>query len=84
MRFVCLAAVLAMLAPGACAVKSSEEPLVASVDKVCQDPRPEVCTMEYVPVCATMQDGSRKTCPNGCSACADAAVRSRDASTCSE
>jgi hypothetical protein len=41
----------------------------------CEDPRPEVCTREYRPVCAEVADGSLRTYPNGCDACADKAVR---------
>lgn len=40
----------------------------------CTDPRPQICTREYSPVCATLTDGSRKTYANGCTACADTAV----------
>jgi len=37
----------------------------------CGEERPEVCTMEYVPVCAELEDGSWKTYSNACSACSD-------------
>jgi hypothetical protein len=40
----------------------------------CMEPRPQVCTQDYRPVCAELQDGSFKTFFNGCSACSDAAV----------
>lgn len=40
----------------------------------CHTPRPQVCTMEYDPVCAVLDDGERKQYANGCSACGDAAV----------
>lgn len=43
---------------------------------VCQDPRPEVCTMEYDPVCGKKSDGSYKTYSNGCTACSDPDVMS--------
>lgn len=42
----------------------------------CTEPRPQICTMEYLPVCARLTDGSQTTFPSGCSACADAAVLS--------
>ena len=42
----------------------------------CTDPRPQVCTQDYRPVCAQLQDGRSKTYSNGCSACADPAVSS--------
>jgi len=51
----------------------------------CKEPRPEMCTQEYRPVCATRDNGVRcvttpcdstetKTYSNGCMACADPAV----------
>ena len=40
----------------------------------CTMPRPEVCTMDYTPVCAELQDGTTKTYSNACTACADAGV----------
>ena len=40
----------------------------------CTMPRPQVCTKEYRPVCATRRDGTRRTYGNGCSACAEANV----------
>ena len=38
---------------------------------VCSDPRPQVCTMDYNPVCGEKKDGSHKTYSNGCTACSD-------------
>lgn len=40
----------------------------------CPSPRPQVCTQDYRPVCAVLQDGSFNTYPNGCNACSDPAV----------
>ncbi len=37
----------------------------------CGEKRPEICTMEYLPVCAELDDGTWKTCSNACSACSD-------------
>jgi len=37
----------------------------------CPDPRPQMCTMDYRPVCGELKDGSFKTFSNGCMACAD-------------
>ena len=53
----------------------------------CTDPRPQLCTMEYAPVCATRDTGVRcitapcpsseqKTYSTGCTACSDAKVSS--------
>jgi hypothetical protein len=48
----------------------------------CVNPRPEVCTMDYTPVCATRADGSTATYSNGCSACSDAEVVSHRPGAC--
>jgi alkaline phosphatase D len=40
----------------------------------CPEPRPQVCTREYRPVCAKLQDGGFITYANGCSACTDLSV----------
>ena len=48
------------------------EPMAGATQ--CEEPRPQVCTADYRPVCATLADGSQKTYSNGCSACGDPAV----------
>jgi len=40
----------------------------------CHEPRPQICTREYNPVCATYKDGSKKTGATGCTACSDSEV----------
>ena len=40
----------------------------------CTDPRPQICTREYNPVCATLDDGSVKSYATGCTACSDEQV----------
>lgn len=66
-------------APGA-ALRASEPGLTA-----CTDPRPEMCTREYRPVCAVRDTGIRcittpcdsteeKTYGNACDACSDPKV----------
>jgi len=46
----------------------------------CTDPRPQVCTMDYTPVCATRctttpcETPEVKTYANACTACADPSV----------
>ena len=40
----------------------------------CTDPRPQMCTMEYDPVCGVRSDGSEMTYSTGCVACSDANV----------
>lgn len=41
---------------------------------ICPEQRPEMCTMQYDPVCATLSDGVRKTYSSDCTACADTNV----------
>lgn len=56
-----------------------------TIDTECQDPRPEICTREYRPVCALRDTGVRcvttpcastewRTYGNACTACSDADV----------
>ena len=42
--------------------------------QACKDPRPEICTLDYNPVCGLLESGERRLYANGCSACADPAV----------
>lgn len=45
---------------------------------VCQDPRPEICTMNYDPVCGVREEEGKETFEtysNGCSACSHGEVR---------
>ncbi len=37
---------------------------------VCDEPRPQICTSEYNPVCASYNNGRKKTESTGCTACA--------------
>jgi hypothetical protein len=45
-----------------------------TVQHSCEDPRPEACTREYVPVCAIKSDKSEGLYANGCSACSNSKV----------
>jgi len=49
--------------------KTSEAELI-----ICTDPRPEVCTMEFLLVCGERDDYSYKTYSNGCNACSEPEV----------
>jgi len=59
---------------GGCTAYTSESTQLTGLANVCKDPRPQICTMEYRPVCATLTDASVKTFASGCSACSDAQV----------
>lgn len=54
----------------ACATKAD----IPEGQTACVEPRPEVCTMNYMPVCATQNTEEYKTYSNACSACADSKV----------
>jgi len=41
---------------------------------ICQEPRPQICTMDYQPVCAQLEDGTFKTYSNDCTACSETLV----------
>jgi len=49
-------------------------PETGSLHTICSSPRPEMCTMDYRPVCALLKSGSWQQFSNGCSACADPRV----------
>ncbi len=48
----------------------------------CTDPRPQICTLDYSPVCGVLGNQERKEYSNGCGACADPAVTSYTAGPC--
>lgn len=50
----------------------------------CPAERPQVCTMEYNPVCATLASGGRKTYSSPCNACADDKVTQHLGGACPE
>lgn len=62
-----------------CSVPDNDRSAAAQKDShvytQCTEPRPEICTREYNPVCATLSTGSEeKTFATGCTACADPSV----------
>lgn len=60
--------VVLLLLLGACAGRDTV-PLVE-----CTSPRPQVCTMEYAPVCAQLAGAQQQEYSSACNACADDAV----------
>ena len=69
-----------------CAGMNGEQNLSQDSKKqtICTDPRPEVCTMDYRPVCGERNDGNQKTYSNGCNACSDHKVIGYKEGACKE
>ena len=61
---------------------NSSPPAPVITGTQCTDPRPQVCTMEYAPVCATLIKGGTADYSSGCNACADDAVSSFEQGKC--
>ena len=67
--------VLALITNGcASSHEATDDSTVTSTITACTEPRPQICTREYRPVCATLADGSTKTYATGCTACSDPKV----------
>lgn len=43
--------------------------------RACQDPRPQMCTMDYKPACGFQNDDAVKTYSNACQACSNPEVK---------
>jgi hypothetical protein len=64
-------------------VYSSEKNTTETVTSItCKDPRPQVCTREYNPVCATLKDGSSQTMATACTACSSLQVTAYEMGEC--
>ena len=75
-----------LVSPIGCAKSVTEKDATeATFHMKCSEPRPQICTREYRPVCATRDTGVRcvttpcpstelKTYSNGCTACSDPGV----------
>lgn len=74
---LCIALVTSMLL-AACAGQPGADVIA------CAEPRPQVCTMEYAPVCAQRVKGGRKQYSSPCNACADDTVESYRMEACEE
>ena len=75
MKHIVFALVFAAAAAPACAQQTPPAQAPAPPGQVtCTEPRPQVCTKDFRPVCGARRDGTRQTYGNGCSACADANV----------
>ena len=73
----------------ACAT-TSDEPIKRNYEPgeldliLCEEPRPQICTREYNPVCATLKDGGTKTGSTGCTSCSDPEVVGYKMGACSK
>jgi len=74
---------MALSLPLVCCAAGSHQEVVDATLSQCLDPRPELCTLEFRPVCAVMVDGHREEFSNGCSACSNPDVSGWTAGTCS-
>jgi hypothetical protein len=68
----------------ACAQTSAVKEAVSSqpVLVACVEPRPQLCTMQYDPVCGLTASNQYKTYSNACSACSDASVSGHNPGAC--
>ena len=68
----------------ACTQSSAVEETVSSrpVLVACEEPRPQLCTMQYDPVCGLTADSQSKTYSNACSACSDTSVSAHTPGAC--
>lgn len=65
--------------------KTDTDPALPGADVAvkCQDPRPEMCTLEYLPVCGLHNSAQGwKTFGNACAACREAGVVGYKAGEC--
>lgn len=70
---------------GGCGQEAAQPPPGESANlRICEEPRPEICTADYDPVCGTLDDGSRQTFSNGCNACSNPRVKGFEAKACPE
>jgi hypothetical protein len=58
----------------ACGGLDRPQSVAVELDQTCPQPRPQICTLEYAPVCAFLDGKRRREFSNGCGACSDAAV----------
>jgi len=66
----------------ACAAGQPKQSYTDDSQTMCIEPRPQICTMDYTPVCAELNGGELKTYSNACTACADVNVVSHRAAAC--
>ena len=68
-KYILVAIFLIAFSASACSTTKKKVNLMK-----CPDERPEMCTMQFDPVCGILNDDTRKTFSNACSACANKLV----------
>ena len=58
---------------------NKEKPVAKTM---CTEPRPEICTMQYDPVCGIHTDNTTKTYASDCTACSNKDVTGYNAGEC--
>lgn len=61
--------IFTMVITGALISACNASPEKPSAETRCKDPRPQMCTMIYQPVCGLDEGGQWKTYSSGCNAC---------------
>jgi hypothetical protein len=74
--------VLLFLSLVACGVGPGARPIGAELQETCSEPRAQVCTRQYDPVCAFLGKSETREYGNACTACADAQVSGFIAGSC--
>lgn len=63
---------------------TTSEPQLPENATECSAPRPQMCTMQYDPVCATDKEGKTKTYSTDCTACSNPEVIFHQPKACEE
>ena len=76
-KIVCCLSLLLILVTGYSVAKedAADDSVSTKEFTLCPEPRPQMCTREYRPVCGTLNDDTQKTYANGCTACSDPKVK---------
>lgn len=82
MNFLRFISVLTAVAVLGCAAQ--DDAPAPRMESVCQEPRPQVCTMIFAPVCGRHFDGHTQTHSSDCNACADDTVVSHSPGACED
>ena len=76
--------IISLISGCGCKTIAQKKPAPPENAVVCKDPRHNMCTREYRPVCGYFANGSTKTFSNACTACSDQNVISYTQGPCGE